>query len=272
MDLWTSWSTASVTYILPRRLSTDQSEHWYRSLILSCKHRRQTCAIKGSDLLSVPQKSHLLDFCRAHISQPISQVTSSFMCFLDIMNVVMSYVHATVFSLLVHRHVDEGVCGVSAAGFAATATCSRRSWEDSSPPAASGQQGGREKLGGGQVGAVAAASGSLGADGETSTPIGGWAGDYDQANYASNLRYDVHLGCESSPISFIWPSEWVGRDPRRCSGVRTEPLCSCRNGLFTEVMNSECMSDRDYQGWVDFGRRDAEWATTTATTTPRARD
>ncbi|KAL3067315.1 hypothetical protein OYC64_017113 [Pagothenia borchgrevinki] len=23
-------------------------------------------------------------------------------------------------------------------------------------------------------------------------------------------------------------------------------------------MNSECMSDRDYQGWVDFGRRDAE--------------
>ncbi|XP_047221645.1 gastrin/cholecystokinin-like peptide [Girardinichthys multiradiatus] len=25
----------------------------------------------------------------------------------------------------------------------------------------------------------------------------------------------------------------------------------------TEVMNSECMSDRDYQGWVDFGRRDA---------------
>uniref|UniRef100_A0A3Q2NPP9 Cholecystokinin-like n=1 Tax=Fundulus heteroclitus TaxID=8078 RepID=A0A3Q2NPP9_FUNHE len=25
----------------------------------------------------------------------------------------------------------------------------------------------------------------------------------------------------------------------------------------TEVMNSECMADRDYQGWVDFGRRDA---------------
>ncbi|XP_033953786.1 cholecystokinin [Pseudochaenichthys georgianus] len=23
-------------------------------------------------------------------------------------------------------------------------------------------------------------------------------------------------------------------------------------------MNSECTSDRDYQGWVDFGRRDAE--------------
>ncbi|XP_034397815.1 gastrin/cholecystokinin-like peptide [Cyclopterus lumpus] len=26
----------------------------------------------------------------------------------------------------------------------------------------------------------------------------------------------------------------------------------------SEVMNSGCMSDRDYQGWVDFGRRDAE--------------
>ncbi|KAM9362576.1 uncharacterized protein ABDE67_008052 [Symphorus nematophorus] len=26
----------------------------------------------------------------------------------------------------------------------------------------------------------------------------------------------------------------------------------------SEMMNSECLSDRDYQGWVDFGRRDAE--------------
>ncbi|XP_037546169.1 cholecystokinin [Nematolebias whitei] len=26
----------------------------------------------------------------------------------------------------------------------------------------------------------------------------------------------------------------------------------------SEVMNSDCASDRDYQGWVDFGRRDAE--------------
>uniref|UniRef100_A0A8C6TQ79 Gastrin/cholecystokinin peptide hormone domain-containing protein n=1 Tax=Neogobius melanostomus TaxID=47308 RepID=A0A8C6TQ79_9GOBI len=29
----------------------------------------------------------------------------------------------------------------------------------------------------------------------------------------------------------------------------------------SEMMNSECMSDRDYKGWVDFGRRrDAEMA------------
>ncbi|XP_046900156.1 cholecystokinin [Hypomesus transpacificus] len=26
----------------------------------------------------------------------------------------------------------------------------------------------------------------------------------------------------------------------------------------SEMMNSECMSGRDYQGWVDFGRRSAE--------------
>ncbi|XP_049900770.1 uncharacterized protein LOC126390483 [Epinephelus moara] len=26
----------------------------------------------------------------------------------------------------------------------------------------------------------------------------------------------------------------------------------------SEMMNSECMLDRDYQGWVDFGRRSAE--------------
>lgn len=50
---------------------------------------------------------------------------------------------------------------------------------------------------------------------------------------------------------------WMGRDPERCSDVF---VCgSCRNGLFTEMMNSECMSNRDYQGWVDFGRRDTEW-------------
>ncbi|XP_029908021.1 gastrin/cholecystokinin-like peptide [Myripristis murdjan] len=26
----------------------------------------------------------------------------------------------------------------------------------------------------------------------------------------------------------------------------------------SEIMNSECMSDRDYKGWVDFGRRSTE--------------
>ncbi|CAG5929016.1 unnamed protein product [Menidia menidia] len=26
----------------------------------------------------------------------------------------------------------------------------------------------------------------------------------------------------------------------------------------SEVMNSGCVSDRDYQGWVDFGRRDVD--------------
>ncbi|XP_056137039.1 cholecystokinin [Lampris incognitus] len=26
----------------------------------------------------------------------------------------------------------------------------------------------------------------------------------------------------------------------------------------SEIMNSECMSDRDYQGWVDFGRRSTD--------------
>ncbi|KAF7661165.1 hypothetical protein LDENG_00267720 [Lucifuga dentata] len=28
--------------------------------------------------------------------------------------------------------------------------------------------------------------------------------------------------------------------------------------VISEMMNSECLSDRDYQGWVDFGRRSAE--------------
>lgn len=28
---------------------------------------------------------------------------------------------------------------------------------------------------------------------------------------------------------------------------------------FTELMNADCMLERDYQGWVDFGRREAKW-------------
>lgn len=28
--------------------------------------------------------------------------------------------------------------------------------------------------------------------------------------------------------------------------------------FFTEMMNTDCMLDRDYQGWVDFGRRDVK--------------
>lgn len=32
----------------------------------------------------------------------------------------------------------------------------------------------------------------------------------------------------------------------------------CIVSVFTEMMNSDCMLERDYQGWVDFGRRDAD--------------
>lgn len=77
------------------------------------------------------------------------------------------------------------------------------------------------------------------------------------------------------PLAWVWkfcdcfvvlPSvremcEWA-EIQGKCSDLCTERLCvcgSCRNGLFTELMNSECMTDRDYRGWVDFGRRDAEW-------------
>ncbi|XP_034717752.1 gastrin/cholecystokinin-like peptide [Etheostoma cragini] len=36
--------------------------------------------------------------------------------------------------------------------------------------------------------------------------------------------------------------------------IMTKQIMQAISGM----MNSECMSDRDYQGWVDFGRRDAE--------------
>ncbi|XP_068585145.1 gastrin/cholecystokinin-like peptide [Cebidichthys violaceus] len=72
----------------------------------------------------------------------------------------------------------------------------------------------------------------------------------------------------------------VNREPARGSAGRQEPapqapsarmerrahLSEDEREIMTKqimqaisgMMNSECMSDRDYQGWVDFGRRDAE--------------
>lgn len=29
--------------------------------------------------------------------------------------------------------------------------------------------------------------------------------------------------------------------------------------LSPELVNTDCMLERDYQGWVDFGRREAKW-------------
>ncbi|XP_060942622.1 gastrin/cholecystokinin-like peptide [Limanda limanda] len=42
------------------------------------------------------------------------------------------------------------------------------------------------------------------------------------------------------------------------SGDEREIMTKQIMKAISEVMNSECMPDRDYQGWVDFGRRDAE--------------
>lgn len=35
-------------------------------------------------------------------------------------------------------------------------------------------------------------------------------------------------------------------------------LSSHSHVFFTEMMNTDCVLDRDYQGWVDFGRRDVK--------------
>ncbi|XP_044202119.1 gastrin/cholecystokinin-like peptide isoform X1 [Thunnus albacares] len=42
------------------------------------------------------------------------------------------------------------------------------------------------------------------------------------------------------------------------SGDEREIMTKQIMQAISEMMNSGCMSDRDYQGWVDFGRRDAE--------------
>lgn len=92
--------------------------------------------------------------------------------------------------------------------------------------------------------------------GETGTPFGGRACDYDQANHASNLRYAVGLGREKKkkvPDEGNFP-----RDAPMCAPVRKASRGSRRNDLLTEMVNSDCMMNRDYEGWVDFGRRDAE--------------
>ncbi|XP_019744954.1 gastrin/cholecystokinin-like peptide [Hippocampus comes] len=67
-----------------------------------------------------------------------------------------------------------------------------------------------------------------------------------------------------------------GREAARSSAARQEPLPSrtVRRAhlsedervimtkqimqAISEMVNSDCMMNRDYEGWVDFGRRDAE--------------
>ncbi|XP_028307945.1 cholecystokinin [Gouania willdenowi] len=50
----------------------------------------------------------------------------------------------------------------------------------------------------------------------------------------------------------------TGHPVRRAQLDNREMMTKQIMHAISEMMNSECMSDRDYQGWVDFGRRDAE--------------
>ena len=153
-----------------------------------------------------------------------------------------------------HRHVRESPAGVGPAGGSAGVRCGLLTGDHQPTPAAPGQEGEGEGLGP-QTGA--GASDSLCTDGETGTPVWGRTGDYDQTSNESNLRYAVGDG--------VWELFSCGFP----GGVNRVGVCgSRRTGLFTEVMNSECMPDRDYQGWVDFGRRDAEWDATATTSEP----
>ncbi|KAF7216373.1 gastrin/cholecystokinin-like peptide [Nothobranchius furzeri] len=71
------------------------------------------------------------------------------------------------------------------------------------------------------------------------------AGEVRQTNVLQKLLAQMKAGARSERRAHL------SEDQRE---MMTKQIVQA----LSEVMNSECMSDRDYQGWVDFGRRDAE--------------
>ncbi|KAK2815773.1 hypothetical protein Q5P01_026240 [Channa striata] len=65
---------------------------------------------------------------------------------------------------------------------------------------------------------------------------------------------------ESSVRQELAPQAFSARTERRTplSEDDREIMTKQIMQAISEMMSSDCMSSRDYQGWVDFGRREAE--------------
>ncbi|XP_071360994.1 gastrin/cholecystokinin-like peptide [Trachinotus anak] len=109
----------------------------------------------------------------------------------------------------------------------------------------------------GKVTVVLALLVALLVSGATSSPV---AGDGKETNTLQQLLAKRETARDSARRQEPAPETHSARMERRAhlSEDEREIMTKQIMQAISEVMNSECMSDRDYQGWVDFGRRDAE--------------
>ncbi|XP_023277756.1 gastrin/cholecystokinin-like peptide [Seriola lalandi dorsalis] len=96
--------------------------------------------------------------------------------------------------------------------------------------------------------------------GAASSPESSASGDAKERNTLQRLLAKRETVRDTARRQGLAPQTHSSRMERRAhlSEDEREIMTKQIMQAISEVMNSECMSDRDYQGWVDFGRRDAE--------------
>ncbi|XP_040892743.1 gastrin/cholecystokinin-like peptide [Toxotes jaculatrix] len=96
--------------------------------------------------------------------------------------------------------------------------------------------------------------------GAASSPESPAAGEVTESHTLRQLLAKKEKGRGSTHRQELAPQTHTARMERRAhlSEDEREIMTKQIMQAISEMMNSECMSDRDYQGWVDFGRRDAE--------------
>ncbi|XP_008287139.1 cholecystokinin [Stegastes partitus] len=89
--------------------------------------------------------------------------------------------------------------------------------------------------------------------GSASSPEPSASGEAKEAKILQRLlnRREMIRGSKPAPQTRVERRPHLSEDERE---IMTKQIMQA----ISEMMNSECMTDRDYQGWVDFGRRDAE--------------
>ncbi|XP_023122612.1 cholecystokinin [Amphiprion ocellaris] len=105
----------------------------------------------------------------------------------------------------------------------------------------------------GKVLLVLALLAALLVSGVASSPEPSAAGEAKEENILQRLltRREKMRDTKSAPQTRVERRPHLSEDERE---IMTKQVMQA----ISEMMNSECMTDRDYQGWVDFGRRDAD--------------
>ncbi|XP_040002102.1 uncharacterized protein LOC120800234 isoform X2 [Xiphias gladius] len=112
----------------------------------------------------------------------------------------------------------------------------------------------------GEVVVVFALMAALVVSGAASSPESSAAGEGKETNTLHRLLAKREKVRDLALRQGLAPQTRSGRMERRAHLSEDEREIMTKQVMqaISEMMNSECTSDRDYQGWVDFGRRDAE--------------